>query len=318
MIRSSGTGGRPRERDDVDTEPSMTGLDNMFNYGHTVSIMTTRPDPDIRPDSRFASVDGMQLHYKRSGTGPPVLLLHGSASSLYGVEAVAQRLWGDFDVIRPDLPGFGVTGPRPDRDYRVQTYASTLSRFLDVIEVPRCAVVGNSLGGNVAWNLAVSDPERVSALVLINATGYPEKELPAGMTLARNPIVGQVLRRVMPRRAVAQSLRQAAGKNAAVIDDAAIDRAHRLWNRPGNPGAFVDFVKTDQPDRSAKIPTITAPTLVLRSAGMDGQHYARDIAGSLEKIHPDGGHLLPQEDPQWVADSVSEFLHTLPRNGTDR
>jgi hypothetical protein len=56
----------------------------------------------------------------------------------------------------------------------------------------------------------------------------------------------------------------------------------------------------------------------LRSAGMDGQHYARDIAGSLEKIHPDGGHLLPQEDPQWVADSVTEFLHTLPRNGTDR
>lgn len=296
----------------------MTVLDTRQDYGNTVAIMTRPPDPDIRPDSRFATVDGIDVHYKRSGTGPPVVLLHGSASSLYGVEAVAQRLWGDFDVIRPDLPGFGVTGPRPDRDYRVQTYASTMSRFLDGIDVPRCAVVGNSLGGNIAWNLAVVDPDRVSALVLINATGYPEKELPSGMALARNPIVGQVLRRVMPRRGVARSLRQAAGRNAAVIDDEAIDRAYRLWNRPGNPGAFVDFVNTDQPDRSAMVPTITAPTLVLRSAGMGGQHYARDIHGSTEKVHPDGGHLLPQEDPQWVADSVTEFLHDLPRNGSDR
>lgn len=293
----------------------MTGLDSINNYGHTVSSMVTRPDPDIRPDSRFAALDGINVHYKRSGTGPPVLLLHGSASSLYGVEAVAQRLCGRFDVIRPDLPGFGVTGPRPDRDYRVQTYAATLSKFLDSIDVPRCVVTGNSLGGNIAWNIAVHDPGRVVALVLINATGYPEKELPAGMALARNPLVGQVLRRVMPRRGVERSLRQAAGNNAAVIDDATIDRAHRLWNRPGNPAAFVDFVNTDQPDRSAEIPSITAPTLVLRSADMDGQHFTRDIAASIEKIHPEGAHLLPQEDPQWVADAITGFLNTLPGNG---
>jgi pimeloyl-ACP methyl ester carboxylesterase len=61
-------------------------------------------DIDVHSDSRFAAVDGMRIHYKRSGTGPTVVLLHGSASSLYGVEAVAQRLRGSFDVIRLDLP----------------------------------------------------------------------------------------------------------------------------------------------------------------------------------------------------------------------
>lgn len=257
------------------------------------------------------------MHYKRSGTGPPVLLLHGSASSLYGVEAVAQRLWGNFDVIWPDLPGFGVTGPRLDRDYRVSTYATTIARFLDAIDVPQCAVAGNSLGGNIAWNLALDAPQHVSALVLINATGYPEKALPAGMALARNPVIGQVLRRVMPRRAVERSLRQAVG-DPTVIDEAAIDRAHRLWNRPGNPAAFVDFVTTDQPDRSVDIPNITVPTLVLRSAGMDGQHYAQDIAGSIETVHPHGGHLLPQEDPAWVADAITGFLQSLAENGRGR
>lgn len=59
----------------------------------------------------------------------------------------------------------------------------------------------------------------------------------------------------------------------------------------------MDFVNTDQPDRSGEIPAISVPTLVLRSASMDGQHFTRDIAGSIEKVHPEGGHLLPEEDP---------------------
>ncbi|MBN3510387.1 alpha/beta hydrolase [Mycolicibacterium septicum] len=270
-------------------------------------------DIDVHSDSRFAAVDGMRIHYKRSGSGPTVVLLHGSASSLYGVEAVAQRLWGSFDVIRPDLPGFGVTGPRPDRDYRVATYAAALARFLDTIGVERCAVAGNSLGGNIAWNLALDHPERLdlTGLVLINATGYPDKELPAAMALARNPIVGQLLRRFMPRRAVERSLRQAVGPNSAIVDAAMVDRAHRLWNRPGNRSAFVDFLTTDQPDRSAEIPDISVPTLALCSADMDGQHFVRDIAGSTEKVHPDGGHLLPEEDPAWVADAITEFLQAI-------
>ncbi|WP_037077219.1 alpha/beta fold hydrolase [Pseudonocardia spinosispora] len=271
-------------------------------------------DHDVHPDSRFAVVDGMRMHYKRSGTGPTVVLLHGSASSLHGVEAVARRLEDSFDVLRPDLPGFGVTGPRPDRDYRVRTYAGTLSRFLDAVEVPRCVVVGNSLGGNIAWNLALDTPHRVAGLVLVNATGYPGKRVPAAMRLARNPVFGQVLRRFVPRSAVARGLRQAVGPaHRGVVDEELVERAHRLWNRPGNRGAMVDLACTDQPDRSAEIPGITAPTLVLRSAGMDGQHFARFLTGCTEKVHPDGGHLLPQEDPRWVAEAVAEFARAVSR-----
>jgi len=289
----------------------MTFLDTVHNNGNTVTVMNMR-DIDVRPDSQFAEVDGMRIHYKRSGKGPTVVLLHGSASSLYGVEALAQRLWSSFDVIRPDLPGFGVTGPRPDRDYRVTTYAATLARFLDTIGVQRYTVVGNSLGGNIAWNLALDHPEHLDALVLINATGYPDKELPASMQLVRNPVIGQLLRQFMPRRAVERSLRQAVGANSDIVDAAMVERAHRLWNRPGNRAAFVDFVTTDQPDRSFEIPYISVPTLVLRSADMEGQHFTRDIDGSIERVHPDGGHLLPEEDPAWVADAITEFLQSLP------
>ncbi|MEU0463010.1 alpha/beta hydrolase [Amycolatopsis sp. NPDC006131] len=254
------------------------------------------------------SVDGLRVHYERAGQGPAVVLLHGSGSSLEGFERVAALLSTSYDVIRPDLPGFGRTGPRPDRDYRVRTYAGTIARFMTALRVPHFAVAGNSLGGNIAWNLALDAPERVDALVLVNATGYPEKTVPAGLRLARNPLLRPLLRRWLPRGATERGLREAVGANSAIVDDAMVDRVHALTSRPGNRSAFVDFANTDQPDRSTEIPKISVPTLVLRSAGVDGQHFARDIPGAVERVHADGGHLLPEEDPDWVAGAIAEFL----------
>ncbi|NUP18913.1 MAG: alpha/beta hydrolase [Streptomyces sp.] len=253
----------------------------------------------------------MRVHYKRAGHGPTVVLLHGSASSLHHFEGVAALLSASYDVIRPDLPGWGLTGPRADRNYRVPTYAAAVARFLDVLGVRRYAVVGNSLGGNIAWNLALDRPERVSALVLVNATGYPEKSLPAAMRLARNPLVRPLLRRTMPRRMIERNLRLAVGPNPGIGEEKMaqmVERSYQLMSRPGNRSAFVDFVNTDQPDRSAEIARIAAPTLVLRSASIDGQHFARDIPAAQELIHPGGGHLLPEEDPQWVGGAIATFL----------
>lgn len=284
----------------------MAFLTPSFNNGYGVSIMTDWSAPSA--DSLFVVVDGVRVHYQRAGGESVVVLLHGSVSSLHGFERVAAALAPSFDVVRPDLPGFGLTGPRHDRDYRIGTYAATVARFMEVLDVPRYAVVGNSLGGNIAWNLALDHPDRVDALVLINATGYPEKSLPAGMRLARNPLLRPLLRRWIPRRAVERSLRAAVGPWSSLVDDAMVDRAHQLMQRRGNRSAFVDLVNTDQPDRSPQIRHITVPTLVLRSATVDGQHFARDIRDAQERVHPHGGHLLPEEDPRWVATAVEAFL----------
>ncbi|MFE3850758.1 alpha/beta fold hydrolase [Streptomyces griseorubiginosus] len=273
--------------------------------------MTIWSEP--QPDSRFVAVDGLQIHYKRAGRGPALVLLHGSASSLQHFDHAAALLSESFDVIRPDLPGCGLTGPRTDRDYRIPAYTATVADFLEALGVPHYAVAGNSLGGNIAWNLALDQPERVTGLVLVNATGYPEKEVPAGLRLTRNPLLRPLLRRVMPRAAIERNLRANVGPHSTIVDDAMVDRAHQLMNRPGNRSAFVDFCNTDQPDRSAQIPRITAPTLVLRSAGIDGQHFTRDIPGAEELVHPHGGHLLPEEEPRWVSDAITQFL----RSSTD-
>ncbi|MEU2038809.1 alpha/beta fold hydrolase [Nocardia niwae] len=267
-------------------------------------------DDYIDPDSRFASVEGHTIHYKRAGTGQPMLLLHGSGSSLHCFDLVAATLSSSFDVIRPDLPGFGLTGPRTDRDYRVQTFVETVAAFLDALEVPQASVVGNSLGGNIAWNFALDHPRRVDRLVLINATGYPGKSLPLALRLARNPIGRLLLPRLASRSATERNLRSAVGSRSSVVDEAMVDRVYAMLTRPGNQQAFIDFANTDQLDRTAEIPSITTPTLVLRSASIDGQHFTRDIPGSHERVHHGAGHLLPDEDPTWVAGAVLDFSTT--------
>ncbi|MDF3819702.1 alpha/beta hydrolase [Leptospira sp. 96542] len=263
-------------------------------------------------DSFFQNIDGMRIHYKRTGEGYPVLLLHGSGSSQHCFDPITKILNSQkFQCIRVDLPGFGLTGPRPDRDYRIQTYASTLVKLMESIGHRNFFAVGNSLGGNIAWNLALDYPKAVYAIILINATGYPEKSIPQGLKLARNPFLRPLLRRWTPRSAIEKNLKSIVGSGSTIVTEEMVDRVFALMSRPGNRSAFVDFANTNQIDRSNEIHRISIPTLVLRSAHVDGQNFSRDIKHSKEVIHETGGHLLPEEDPVWVAKEIVRFLNPL-------
>jgi pimeloyl-ACP methyl ester carboxylesterase len=296
----------------------VTPLDVADKLGNTVADMRRRVADDyIDADSRFTTVEGLNVHYKRAGAGPAVLLLHGSGSSLHSFDRVAALLSSSFDVIRPDLPGFGLTGPRPDRDYRIQRYAKTTAALLDSLGVQVASVVGNSLGGNIAWNLALDHSLRVHRLVLINATGYPDKSLPLGLRLARHPLTRMLLRRMASRSAIKRSLQSAVGAGSTIVDECMVDRVQAMMMRPGNQAAFIDFANTDQIDRTGQISQITAPTLILRSDTIDGQHFARDIPGSREAIYVGGGHLLPEEAPEWVENAIRDFLATDSIGGHD-
>jgi pimeloyl-ACP methyl ester carboxylesterase len=262
---------------------------------------------DLERESSYRSVTGMPVRYVREGTGPVIVMLHGSGSSLDAFDAVARQLRDRCEVVRMDLPGFGLTGPRPDRDYRIETYTRFLDRLLGQLEIGSAVLVGHSLGGNIAWQYTLDFPERVGGLVLVNAIGYPEKSLPDAIRMARNPAIGKLLRRWGPRAGVARSLRSAVGRTG-VVDDAMIDRVHVMSSRPGNRGAFVDFANTVQVDRSHEISLVSVPTLVVRGDLIDGQHFARDLAGGREVVLRGVGHLLPEEAPAELADAVLSFI----------
>jgi pimeloyl-ACP methyl ester carboxylesterase len=263
--------------------------------------------------SNFAELDGMRVHFTRAGQGQPIVLLHGSGASLHIFDDIVQRLTPHFELVRLDLPGFGLTGPRPDHDYTVGTYVSLLARFLNANVPGKFVLGGHSFGGQIAWTYALAHAHRLRGLVLMNSTGYPDKSLPLALRLARQPLLRPVLRRVGSRTATARNLAGLVGSGSTAVDDAMVDRVHYLMSRPGNRSAFVDFANTDQPDRSTEIPAIRTPTLVLRSDVLDGQHYARDITSSTEVHLPGVGHLMPAEAPDAVSDAIATFMRTTGR-----
>lgn len=133
--------------------------------------MTQTDRPEIG-----ATVDagGVQTNYLEAGSGPPVVLIHGSGP---GVTAYANwrlvlpALADRFRVLAPDMAGFGFS-ERPEKaEYGLDLWAEQVVGFLDALDISKASVVGNSFGGSIALRLATRHPERVDRLVLMGSMG---------------------------------------------------------------------------------------------------------------------------------------------------
>lgn len=113
----------------------------------------------------------LSLHYRREGSGEPLLLLAGMTSDAASWQPVWAALTARFDVIAPDNRCTGRTRPMPIVSSR-EHMLDDVQRLLDALELPRVAVLGHSMGAMLGWALAAAVPERVSALVA--AGGLPE------------------------------------------------------------------------------------------------------------------------------------------------
>lgn len=122
---------------------------------------------------------GLQLHYQDIGTGDPVVFIHGSGPGASGHSNFKLNYppfaAAGYRSIVPDLPGYGASD-KPDTLYTLDFFVDALSGLLDALDISRCVLVGNSLGGAIALKLALDQPGRVSRLVLMAPGGLMEKE----------------------------------------------------------------------------------------------------------------------------------------------
>lgn len=269
--------------------------------------------------STFLELDGMQVHMR--DTGPrndptPIVLLHGMASSLHSFEGWQTSLQDRRRVISVDLPGFGLTGPSPQGDYRIDAYTRFVLRLLDTLGVKHVVLVGNALGGEIAWQTAVLAPERVRKLVLIDSDGYPPAVLsmPAAFQVASMRGMRWVSERILPRAMVATSLRSAFGSDEKVTPDK-IDRYFELNLRVGNRRAL--FQRMDQAQfgaSSALIRRVQQPTLVIwgeRDEMISPEHgslFCQDIPHCQLVSFSGLGHLPQEEDAERTLRPLRDFL----------
>ena len=264
--------------------------------------------------SRFVMVAGQRTHVRDEGAGPPVVLLHGTSSSVQTWDPWAAAMRDSFRVVRFDLPGFGLTGAAVTRDYSMPAYVRFVSAVLDSLRVGPAIVAGNSLGGEIAWALASREPARVRRLVLIDPAGLPTgRGAPLPFTLAQLPLVGPVLSRVTPRWIVRRSLLEVYADDAKVTDTL-IDRVWLMARRPGSRQAFVDRARTPRANDGAGLERIAAPTLVLwgkEDAWIPATlapEFARRIPNAESVVMARVGHLPQEEAPAASLAAVQAFL----------
>lgn len=270
------------------------------------------------PPSQFIDVQGLLVHVRDEGPRDdplPIVLVHGTASSLHTWAGWAGELARTRRVIRFDLPGFGLTGPSASGDYTMDAYVRFMAALLDRLGVARCVLGGNSLGGEVAWATALAYPQRVARLILVDAAGYrfTPRGLPIGFALAATPGLRTLMRQLLPPGLVERSVRSVYGDPSRVTPQQ-VALYTDMARRPGNREALGRRLAVHFTGREADIARLQLPTLILWG-GKDrlippeyGERFARDIAGSRLVVFDALGHVPHEEDPAATLPVVQAFL----------
>ncbi len=265
-------------------------------------------------DSGFLTLQGMLVHYRRTGKGIPVLLLHGTGASLHTWDGWTRLLAPFAEVVSVDLPGFGLTGGKPDRDYSLQAYVRFLEEFTAALKLDTFYLAGNSLGGGIAWNYTLSHPEQVRKLILIDALGFPRNgKEPLPMRLAKMPLLSGAMTRITPKSLVRKSLLDVYG-NDAKVTPVLVDRYFELLLHPGNREAFIDRAKQPHSLDTSRLTRLNIPVLIQWGAmdtwipATDGERFKSLIPGAQLVIYPGLGHVPMEEDPDRTGKDALDFL----------
>ena len=125
-------------------------------------------------EPRTIGAGGIETSYLEAGSGPPVLMLHGSGPGVSGTanwQYNIPPLAKTFHVLAPDIVGFGATERPTDIVYSLRAWTDHVWAFLDALGIEKTAIVGNSLGGRIALQMATDRPERISRMVLMGSPG---------------------------------------------------------------------------------------------------------------------------------------------------
>ncbi len=289
-----------------------------------IAFLLWTPDRDraslealyLQSPADMMTVADTRLDVRDSGPkdAPAVLLLHGFGSSLHTWEDWAGPLAADHRVIRLDLPGCGLSPPDPTGDYRDERTIALLIALMDKLGVAKASVVGNSMGGRIAWAFAAAHPERVDKLVLISPDGFASP----GFEYDRKPDIPvsvKAMRFVLPKPLVKMSLAPAYADPKVMTDELAT-RYYDLMRAPGVRDAMIARMEQSiRSDPVARLQSIKAPTLLLWGTQdrmipfTNAADYVKAIPDATLVPLPGVGHLPQEEVPQRSLDAVLAFLN---------
>lgn len=276
--------------------------------------------------SQFEMLEGgVRVHYRDEGLidGPTIVLVHGFSSSLHTWEPWVEGLKADHRVISLDLPAHGLT--RIEEGYVVDMdgFVKVIDNLTGILGAESFVIAGSSMGGNASWEFTLAHPEKVSALVLVGASGWPETEAqkesePFVFKLLDNSIARSLLKDLDMTMLIRGGLQDSFVDDSFVTDQM-VKRYAMLSRAPGRRAAILEMMASNDARRVATpelLQAIKVPTLVLHGDQdnlvpvENGRKFGDVIEGAETVIYENVGHL-PQEEIS--AQSLSDLRAFLDR-----
>jgi pimeloyl-ACP methyl ester carboxylesterase len=288
------------------------------------------PDPYGNPDPEWLRVDwrehlrqidvvGARVNYVEMGEGPPLLFVHGLGGCWQNWLENVPHFARSHRVVALDLPGFG-SSPTPPWQISISAYGRFLRDFCERLAIDRCSLVGNSMGGFIASEVAITEPERVDDLTLVSAAGISwarARREPAEMAARMGRAAAPLILRFELSAIRRPKIRDRAFRG--VFHDPSHLRRELLWENvvPAfeSPG-FVDSMRTlvgyDIRDR---LEEIEVPTLIVWGRNDHvvpvpaAFSYKKRIGENAELvIFDECGHVPMMERPVRFNRTVERFL----------
>lgn len=296
------------------------------------SVISTTSEARSRFHLRHIELHGHRVGYRMAGTGPAIVLIHGLTGSSTTWREVMPVLAERFTVVAPDLLGHGESA-KPRGDYSLGAFASGVRDLLVALGIDRATVVGHSLGGGVAMQLAYQFPERCERLVLVASGGLGKDVTPflRAVTLPGSEYVLPLLlsRQLHQVLSGAGGLMRRVGFRPGVVG-AEVWRSYSGLSETRGLQAFINTVRSvidiggqrvsarDRLYLAQEMPTLIVWGDRDQIIPVAHARIAHELMpGSELRIVEGAGHFLPFERPEPFLEALSKFIATTEPATTD-
>ena len=264
----------------------------------------------------------LDLHYEESGSGAPILFLHGFAVTSFTWRHLVPSLSEKYRVILLDLKGFGESPKPKDGKYSLYDQARLVVRFIEKHDLRHLTIIGHSYGGGVALitslYLQKKAPGRLRRLILIDAISYPQ-ELPQLIKIITTPVIGPIAVTLVPKRRQARSLLKLAYYDDEKIPEDAVEAYSEPLRAPGAKHAVLKTAKqiipSDLESLAERYKQLTLPVLIIWGSEDEivpisiGTSLANDIPNSTFVVFDQTGHVPHEEKPGDTLKIINQFLN---------
>ena len=281
-------------------------------------------DIDWKPLQHRIRIDDREVNYVEMGEGPALVFVHGLGASWQSWLENLPEFARDHRVIAMDLPGFGYSEMPPEQ-ISIERYAHWTCALLDALGIESAALVGNSMGGFIAAEMAIRTPERVQRLAVVSAAvfwqSYRRAQPLVGLARLSEAYVARALTRSTDAVATRPRLRSWALATAGFRYPHLISKelAHELVRSARRTDGFLPALEAlaDYPVEE-ELPKIGCPTLIVWGAhdtlvpAKDAKRMQELIPGSRSEVFERTGHVAMLERPERFNRLLRDFLDEEP------